>query len=242
MQSDFDQEINDIFDNELELKPITEGLGFHHSSQTEKKVRTSLNNQALELKDSLQHRAQVLNTTVQTENSKDMGELAPFYAKEEKANIPQVDLATESSEEKLKQEDTIVVENKLIFKRAGAFFTDVFLLLLTSFITFTLMLLAAKLPLSFGREVLADLDFIILLAPLFCMFYVFYFSFFDRTNFSTPGKKLFSLKVIGLNGRNASFLRCLSRSVITLVSLFSLGLFSYIDLQGKFTDTKVCEQ
>ena len=57
-----DLEIDNLLDNNI-FKPLTNGLGFHHSTKTEKEVSISLKEKSLDLKSDFEKRAKLINTT-----------------------------------------------------------------------------------------------------------------------------------------------------------------------------------
>ena len=75
--------------DDFDFKPITDGLGFHHSIQNKKDVKVNLKKQSMDLQSELEQRISHM-TAQKSENqsSVNMGELAPFYgdSKEEKEN------------------------------------------------------------------------------------------------------------------------------------------------------------
>ena len=76
MNKDFD--IDSILDQDDLFKPLSDGLGFHHSVKEKKDVAISLKKQSLDLKRDLDLRTRQLNKRerIQSEDV-DMGELAP---------------------------------------------------------------------------------------------------------------------------------------------------------------------
>ena len=78
--------------------------------------------------------------------------------------------------------------------------------------------------------------------PLGVMFYMFYFSFFDKTVFSTPGKKVLGITVQSTSGNRVKMSQSFMRAVLTLISVATLGMTSVLDLHSKLTDTRVVKK
>lgn len=228
-------DIDNLLDNDQIFKPLTDGLGFHHSIKEKKEIRESLSSKSLDLKEQLETRAKELNlrsTQVEKSQNISMGELAPFYDNANETQTPPLDLHIQEVE---------LIEASMS-SRFGAWSVD--LVLITSIITVALVsiVFAAQIPLSYLRENLFDLDLVVSLMAISSLFYSFYFSFFDKTTFSSPGKRMLGLKVVSIKGGSITLVQALSRVLITLTSAITLGLGSIIKVQDKLTDTIVIKK
>lgn len=240
---DFDK----LFDEELPFKPLTKGLGFHHAPKEEKKLG-SLDARKKDLERTLLERASTLkknsesslaSTSVRAASpneERDMGDLAPFYAAKVKEEL-EVKISTEGNTQETLS--PAVADGSLFIQRFCAFVVDMAIILSTLVVTFLSFLIASGISLIVIRENLS-VEFAMTFAlPISLLFYFFYFSFFDKTLFSTPGKKLLGLRLCSTNEQPVKMHQSFLRSLLVLPSILSAGLFSLTDLQGKLTNTKV---
>jgi uncharacterized RDD family membrane protein YckC len=229
-----DFEIDNLLENSDLFKPITDGLGFHHSIKEEKEIKQDLNTKKIQLKDNLENRAKNLNmrSVNVEEKALNMGELAPFYQ----------DTSSENKVElNLNKKEEVLLEAS-IEKRILAWAID--LCVISTLLATCLIgvVFIADVPLAFLRENLVEIDILIASLLLSTMFYVFYFTFLEKTDFSTIGKRVLNLKVLRDDGKPISMLQSFSRSVLTLLSLLTLGLGSILKIQDKLTDSIVQEK
>jgi uncharacterized RDD family membrane protein YckC len=228
--NDFDNEIDGLLSDDNLFKPITEGLGFHHSLKNKNEIKTTLVQKSLELKEDLNARAKELSgrSTQVASNPVQMGELAPFYGKiEENPLVLQI-------------EESIATFNLApMSRRFVAWMLDLAVILSILSVVFIGTLISSGIPLGYVRVNLFELEFAFSATVMFLCFYVFYFSFFDKTKYSTPGKHLLGLQVVDLNKKPITFIASMTRSLITIVSFLTLGLASILKIQDKLTDTDV---
>lgn len=238
MNNNEDFEIDNLLENTDIFKPITKGLGFHHSIKEEREVKKSLNEKSIDLKNELESRARALNlksTQINQSNLNktqiDRGDLTPFYESESKAPL---ELAVENNllTDNIKDEADIVLR----FLAWSIDITMVFSLIAISCLA-TIFL--TKVPLSFVRDNFVNLDIMVISGLLVSMMYLFYFSFFDKTKFSTIGKRVLGLRVVGISDQPITMMQAFARATITMISFFTLGLGAIIKVQDKITDTKV---
>ena len=117
------------------------------------------------------------------------------------------------------------------------------LLLISSFsMAFISAFFIIDIPLRYVTPLLSDPFNLGMLTAFFSTFFVFYFSFFDATFFSTIGKRIFNLKVQTESGMKLGFMRSLLRSVLSLLSPLTLGLISLLDFHSSFTETEVVKE
>lgn len=234
---DFDK----LFDDEMPFKPITSGLGFHH--EKEKKLDTlkarqndleqSLNSRAVQIKRerAIETRNFELKDSVKNQAAqKSMGDLAPFYNERQKNEV-ELNVADFSAPELSKTASPLA--------RAAAFSLDMAIVLSSlGFILLTAVLNSGLSLEAIGERL--NLGFAVAnLLPLLALFYVFYFSFFDKTKFSTPGKRLMGARVESLEGAPMTMGQSFSRA---LVLALSGGLLGAIDLHSKLSNTKVIKR
>jgi uncharacterized RDD family membrane protein YckC len=221
-------DIDNLLDDEKIFKPLTEGLGFHHSIKEQKEVKADLATKKVVLKEQLETRAKELNLRSTKTNNISMGELAPFYS-DKTEEVVKVELHSHERE----------FEEASLVTRFGAWFVDA--VIIASIITISLVsiIFIANIPLSYIRDNILNLDLILSFMSISILFYSFYFSFFDKTSFSTPGKRLLGLRVLSIKGGPITFIQAFSRVLITLASILTLGLGSILRIQDKLTDTIV---
>ncbi len=234
----FDHEIDDILDN-IDFKPITKGLGFHHSLKEQKEVKVNLKRQSESLKNEIETRMNQLNiadSQTNKPNAVNMGELAPFYTETiTETKVQETNLFTESEEVAVAYEDN----EASMGMRASAWLIDFTILISLMLVTFTAIIYFADLPMEFINTIMVSDDLAISFLVITTMFYIFYFSFFEKTNFSTPGKNIMGLKVKSFSSKNVSLFQSFARSILGIISLPLLGLPMLLKLHDKFTDTIV---
>ena len=245
MNSLDDIEIDNLLEKNNLFKPLTEGLGFHHSIKNEKEVVTSLKQKSIDLKSDLEKKAKSLSTSISTkpfnktlENPHLMGDLRAFYAKPESADI---DLMM-SNQRELHVSDgkqNIQLYPAKLELRFLAWLVDSLLVAVMLSIAFLAAVFTSNIPLSFFRDNVLNLDIGFFVIAISMMFYVFYFSFFDKTKFSTPGKRIFGLGVKNINGNDITFIQSINRSLICCMSILTLGLASILRFQDRLTQSVV---
>lgn len=232
---DLEKDLDLLFDEEFDFKPITKGLGFHHSIKEQTEVKASLKQQQGELKEQLTKRAKSLNQNKLHPTANSMGDLAPFYQEQKKKDIS-IDLnETPASVESDSDNESDVS----MFIRMGAWVIDMIIVLTLFTISFALMMYASQTPLEVVKRLIMSSELFMFVTPIFGIFYVFYFSFFDKTTFSTPGKRIAGIKVVNSKDQNISMVQALMRSLITIISALTFGLLVILDAQCKITDTKI---
>lgn len=235
MNSD-DIDFDKMFEQDMPFKPLTKGLGFHHEPKDEQKLGT-LKARSKDLEKSLNERAALLNKSSVREGfeEKDMGDLAPFYGVKNEKPVR----APKAIEEKVKVAPSATKAKAGLVARFAAFALDLAVLLCALAVTFLSILLFSGISLLLVRESLSLEFAAVYVLPVGLLFYFFYFSFFDKTNFSTPGKKMMGLKVVSETSPRVSMAQSFARSAICLASVLSGGMASLLDFQGKLTETKV---
>ncbi len=231
MNNSEDLEIDRLLDENF-FKPVTKGLGFHHSLKDKKEVAGSLREKSLDLKADLDKRSRELNIRNSFENTSSLktGELSAFYQAPESKAV-ELNLDGDLSE-------SFQMEANLL-PRFGAWIADMVIITCALSLMAIAAIFISDIPLSFFRENIFNLDIGFFAIALTSLFYVFYFSFFDKTEFSTPGKRIFGLKVQRLNGENIDLIQALNRSLVSLLSLLTFGLGNILKVQDKLTDSIV---
>lgn len=210
-------------DFEIDFKPITSGLGFHHQKTTDVKPVVTERTIAVPTMNNL--------TAPKKEMNVYQSDLSMFY--NQASQQPAVDTLPE-----LKVEEEKIYRLATSTQRVFAYLMD--LMLVVSLLGIVLTIMARTIHMDL-MEVWTEYpnEITPLVVTLFCGFYLIYFSVFEKTVQSTLGKNLFGLRVLGLDNKPLGLIPLLFRSVISLFNFISLGLFSYFDLQNKITSAKV---
>lgn len=235
-----DTELDNLFEDDFEFKPITKGLGFHHGEKQSEETLDTLKARSLDLEKSINERASELNKIRKISNpirtntleTKDLGELAPFYSSVEEKKT---ELELNVSEAETYETASQTIRFLSFGLDLGVIFSAFGLIILST-------LLASGISLGVVRESLNILFFATTVLPLGVMFYLFYFSFFDKTVFSTPGKKVLGLTVQSTTGNRVKMSQSFVRALLTLISVATLGMTSVLDLHSKLTDTRVVKK
>lgn len=211
-------------DFEFDFKPITSGLGFHQNKTSEIKPVTPEKPYA-----SFPQTQKVEIKALKPDMAVYQNDLSMFYGREaaEQAAAPII-------EERMEK----VYKTAPKSQRVLAFVLD--FLFVASIVGLVLVIMSRATDMDLMEVWSAYPNEITpLVASLFCGFYLMYFSVFEKSTSSTLGKNLLGLRVVDLQNKEMGFTALVCRSLITLVNFFTLGLFSYFDLQNKVTDSKV---
>jgi uncharacterized RDD family membrane protein YckC len=196
----------------FEFKPVTKGLGFHQDEIKENNTRKFKRTQTIAQKERIKYEER--SVTI---------------------NSPVV----ENKKLILKEELSPIKNEKTKNARMGLQFT--------SFVFDLVLICAIQLSLNFAFLKLVQLDsfskflqFTWKEQSLFFSFlFLFYFTILELA--STPGKKIFDLKLQPTLGKKLSIDQTLVRSIVTLLSFLTAGMPLLFDFQGKLSDTKVIE-
>ena len=210
-------------DFEIDFKPITSGLVFHHQKTTDVKPVVTERTVAVPTINNFNNPKKEMNVY--------QNDLSMFYNQ-----APQQPVMESLPELKIEEETVYKLATKS--QRVFAYLMDLMLVLSLLGIVLTIMARTIHMDLM---EVWKEYPHEItpLVITLFCGFYLIYFSIFEKTVQSTLGKNIFGLRVLGLDNKPLGLIPLLLRSVISLFNFVSLGLFSYFDLQNKITSAKV---
>lgn len=232
----------DEFDvDSFNVKPLSKGLGFHQErerSRTPRPQKPAVHtHKPLAMRSEL-HSSQV-KSSVHSNSASEMfwdqtvsqSELSQFYQ--------------QSSHQKQSE------ENETLESQKGAPIKATFQ---SRFLAWTLDLVALSVictALIFSFVTLAGMDIETLFKGmylgllelsvfgigLFSLLYIFYFTILDMA--ASPGKSLLGLRVCGPNGERPKASQTLVRSVVSLLSLFLLGLPAILDFQSRLSESVV---
>jgi uncharacterized RDD family membrane protein YckC len=208
---------------ELDFKPITSGLGFHHQKATEIKPIITEKTVAMSSVNSFQSPKKDMNVY--------QNDLAMFY-NQGQGQINEMPMP------ELKVTEEVSFKLASGTHRVFAYLTD--LLLVSSVLALVVTVMARTIRMDL-MEIWSQYpnEITPLVMTLFCGFYLLYFSIFEKSGHSTLGKNLFGLKVMSIDNQAMSLVSLLARSTVSLLNFVSLGLFCYFDLQNKITSSKV---
>ena len=230
-----DHEIDDLLES-FDFKPVTEGLGFYHSLKEKKQVVTSLNQTSDSLKADIEKRVNILKNEEGTKPSSGInrGELAPFYSENEQMEIstPNIELSIEQGVPDIRP--------AIMGMRTLAWLIDIVILATSLLVTFASIIFFAELPLEVINLVMISDQIFVSLAFISLMYYVFYFTFLDKTTYSTLGKNILGLKLISQKlSKNVSLTQSFFRVFLTLLTVPLLGLPLLLRAHDKVTETEV---
>ena len=196
----------------FEFKPVTKGLGFHQDKIKENSPRKFKRTQTIAQKERVKYEER--SVVINTP-------------------LPPKNIQVSSEEIKTKKVE------KIRNARMGLQFT--------SFIFDLVLICSIQLGLNFAFLKIVQLDsfskfleFTWKEQSLFFSFlFLFYFTLLELA--STPGKRIFDLKLETTVGKKLSIDQTLIRSVVTLLSFITVGMPLLFDFQGKLSDTKVIE-
>ncbi len=232
--SDLENEIDDIIDN-FDLKPITKGLGFHHSLKEKKEIQIDLKQQSKALQNELETRLSQLNLEkAEANKAHDMGELAPFYASTDTVKETDLNLLLGTS-------TSLNYQEASTFTRAVAWLIDCSIIVTLMLTIFSAIIYFSNIPMDVFNVVMVSENLFQSFALISAMFYIFYFSFFEKTIFSTPGKNILNIRVQSVK-ENFTLTQSFMRSILGLGSILMLGLPLLLKVHDKLTDTIVVQK
>lgn len=210
----------------FDFKPITPGLGFH---QDAKPVESQ------ELPKPAPLRRERASTSPYQKMDSVSESFFPSDLESFYSNSAQTKTSTVSA---ARIQEIIPLKAAASSERIAAYVLDIFLLL--SAVALTALTMTRVLGLSIS-EVSARYpnEATPLILTLFVGYYLIYFSVFEKSETSTLGKSIFSLKVSHEENEDLSLGQLMLRSMLSLFNFVSLGLFSYYDLQSKMSRSKV---
>jgi len=190
--------LDDFLDN-IDFKPLNKGLGFHHEKKSSSFKELSLREKSELLRSDLERTTKStltakpqLNEIQKMKNiypqSRDMGDLAPFYMDQKSLAI--------NEEISLDREVSNELTDSNLSQRFGAWMLDQALILSSISLIFMFIAVFTKVDLWNVVELIGVPDLVFVCLSFYILFSIFYFSFLDRTNFSTIGKRIMGLKVV----------------------------------------------
>ncbi len=196
----------------FDFKPVTKGLGFHQDKIKESSTRKFKRTQTIAQKERIKYEERSITI-----------------------NSPVVEINKPIIKEELAPKRIAKVKNA----RMGLQFT--------SFVFDFVLICSIQLGLNFAFLKLVQLDsfskfleFTWKEQSLFFSFlFLFYFTILELA--STPGKRIFDLKLDTTVGKKLTIDQTLIRSVVTLLSFLTAGMPLLFDFQGKLSDTRVIE-
>ncbi len=218
------------FNEELNFKPLTKGLGFHNK-KNEKNLSIpttdDLKLKAASLAEALQ-KAQLNSTVLKNDQNVDRGDLTPFYSPNKTHSLKE-----------FKNENEVQYLEASVFRRFCAWFIDVAIVSFLFVFTLSFIFLSSFNNFEVLMSFLIEDEAYWFFLPVYFLFYIFYFSFMEKTQFSTIGKSLLKIRVVDELDNPLSLYKSFFRAMITLFNLFTLGLGSLLDFQGRLTASRV---
>ena len=158
------------------------------------------------------------------------GELTPFYE-----DIIQ-EVGVEDDEEKSEQEVLIIAGYR---ERILSFLVDIAIIVCASLLT-----LGSLLFFIFDMNINPDSlffhqDMKFYSISIFIVYYLFYFSFMDRAYPSSPGKSLFSIRVVGYKREDVGIGQIFMRTILSLIDTLLIGLPSLFSVKEDLSETRV---
>lgn len=230
-----DIDIDKIFGENLNVRPITEGLGFHHEKADSNEI--GLKNKQKSLKENIENRSKIILQKQNQINRKHgekamMGDLSAFYEEEKVAKVKPSIKNIETS---------LDIQHISLADRFFAFFLDMFIVSFMFIMIVVLSLVLSPLPQNILISGFLDYNFIFDGFILYSLLFIFYFSFMDKTAYSTIGKNLLGVKLLGVNDR-ISLGNTFIRAISTYVGLFTLGLISILGISDIFSKTQLVKR
>ncbi len=209
----------------FDFKPITSGLGFHQEPKVEPQEMPKSNPVRRERTGTSPY--QKFETSHESFFPSD---LESFYASASKAQISQKMITPMKEVAPLRSADSST--------RVAAYILDLALIL--SAVTLTGLTMTRVLGLSLSEVANRyPNEATPLMLTLFVGYYLIYFSVFEKSETSTLGKSIFSIRVSAMENEDLTLGKLLIRSSLSLFNFVSLGLFSYYDLQSKMSRSRV---
>lgn len=207
------------------FKPINSGLGFHHAKKLNKDK-------------SFKDTSEIIRTFKEDpakESERIPTTLSPFYTNS--TTTQDIGLDDYQAFEDFDEEVAVLASPG---KRLAAWLIDTAILAFSSIIVLGLIMIAN------GFE-LTDLTSSLLETPmrwifLFALIHTFYFMIFEKSEFSTPGKRLMGLFVKTTNDSRLSLDHTLVRAVVGLGNIVTIGFLAIFNFQDKISETQVLEK
>ncbi len=242
--------------DDFDFKPLTKGLGFHHTEKKQTQVRTGgvMNRSVSSARKSIPTTPSLKSTPTQKLSTPSSlpQELKAFYEAPAETtvtpplpsvgmvHVPEVPVQSKQTishapilNEEIKSASRII--------QLAAWLVDLVVISIFVVGTMSALFFMLNVELSSWKEVLLiDRNYIVPLS-LFAIYYVLYFGILDLVG--GVGKTMMGLKVVArVPGEKLSFFKTMLRSVVSLLSLAAFGLPHIVDFQGKLSDTEVVSE
>ncbi len=225
------------------FKPMTKGLGFHQDtkrpsfkpSPKETKnfgaAKSPVNPALNSLPTSLSQTA----TKAVINNHMPSG-LEAFYGAKP-VEVQTQNLFERPIKEEIKKEKTSTLKNAPQTLQFMAWVIDVCVILSFVALTGALLVFASGIEFNMYSRLLSPQDLAMFTAAIFSIYYVLYFTILDLS--ASPGKTIFSLRLVKADGNEVSVKHTFARALISLCSGVALFLPLLLDFQGRLSETKV---
>jgi hypothetical protein len=227
MHKDLDQSkiskkwLHQAGDIEVDFKPLSEGLGFHHHKMKLPQAQPTRKLPSLKTKSA------GMNSSSYVEQHQH--DLMAFYQKAKQEEVLQQNKMREEKIEKIYPSATSS-------QRVLAWILDqMFLLSLVSILLFIAERVTSAGILAALTQFSSDVWFAV--GAMWVFFQLFYFTFTDRIFNQTIGQAIVGIEV-KLN-QEPDIMKNFLRGLIKVFSLLSLGVLAWYDIQSKATDTQV---
>ncbi|MBT3234989.1 MAG: RDD family protein [Bdellovibrionales bacterium] len=245
------QQEEDLFDPQF--KPLTKGLGFNRENSHQ--IRPSMGASRR-----VGAATQVKNNRLQLEveeSQLDHGNKKPlldqrlglraFYhedqdqvVKSNSSTSPKLDSQQAESEKKschISKGEIRPIKRAALFQQLVAWWIDIVAVLTLTVVTLQLSFLLVGVSASFLLSILSIEEVLLHLGTFLSIFYLFYFTFLDTRR--TLGKLLMRCYLLSHGNSRISLGQSFIRSLVSLISIFLLGLPLLMDFQGKLSTTKL---
>ena len=225
------------------FKPMTKGLGFHQDTK-----RPSFKPSPKEVKSFGSTKSPVnptlssIPTTLSQPNTKAVlnnhmpSGLEAFYGTRP-AEVPEQNLFERPIKEEAKKDKTLTVKSAPQSLQFMAWIVDVLVILSFVALTGALLVFASGIEFQMYSRIISPQDLASFAAAIFSIYYLLYFTILDLS--ATPGKTIFSLRLVKVDGGEVSVKHTFARALISLCSGVALFLPMLLDFQGRLSETKV---
>ncbi len=228
--------------DELEFKAITEGLGFHHN-KTQKKIIPSVSKTEVEISDfkSIKQTNSVdsnqANQNPNVPNSLQWeNDLKMFYNPSlNKDEVPNQNTGN----------DDVVQKPSTSFKGVKVFASvliDLFAVMVMVMLTFTAFAYLSPMNISASANFFLQTDIVLLSIALFIVYFLLYGTLSDANSRRSLGKRLFNLRLKTNDFKFTTPWHTLVRTVLLLINILTLGIFSKWLSPSRLSLTTVVEE
>lgn len=229
--------------SENSFKPVTRGLGFHQEAK--KNIYKPIVNRDREVTKSLGNIPRSIPKSAnEPKNNSTPHGLEAFYGKTatfQSNNVgPSKTLGSRDQNPEIQKSEVrkqIKLKSAPLFMQFCAWAIDVLLILSFVILTCFMLVIASGIEFSAIQRVALKEDLIYFAVSIFAIYYMFYFSILDLN--SSPGKVVFGLKLLKVDGTQVTIRQTFVRSLVSLLSGIALFLPMLLDFQGKLSDSKV---